>query len=177
MFLNHWLKPRPATVAGQALYGSVPAQAREPVFYAQLSVPDTLEGRFELYTLHIVLLLERLKGEGPAAAETGQALFDAYLRGLDDAFREMGVGDLAVSKRMKKLGQAFYGRVKSYSKSFGLLPDRAPLEALIGRTLFEGSKAPQPQAMADYVLATRDRLATQPLEGLLAGQVTWEMPR
>ncbi len=173
MFLDRWLKPRPAVVAGKALYASVAAKAREAAFYARLGAPDTLEGRFELYTLHTLLLLERLKGQGPAAAETGQALFDTYLRGLDDAFREMGVGDLSVSKRMKKLGQAFYGRVKSYTDAFEQLPERAPLEALIGRTVLEGSSKPEPQVLADYVLATREALAAQSEDALLSGAVAW----
>ncbi len=174
MFLDRWLKPRPAVTAGRALYAQVAAKARDAGFYTRLGAPDTLEGRFELYTLHTLLLLERLKGQGEGAAETGQALFDAYLRGLDDAFREMGVGDLSVSKKMKKLGQAFYGRVKSYGEAFEALPDRAPLEALIGRTALEGSKAPDAPALADYVLATRAALAAQAGPSLLAGTVTWE---
>jgi cytochrome b pre-mRNA-processing protein 3 len=173
MFLDRWLKPRPAVIAGRALYASVAAQARAPEFYTRMGAPDTLEGRFELYTLHTVLILDRLKGQGPAAAETGQALFDTYLRGLDDAFREMGVGDLSVAKKMKKLGQAFYGRVKSYSEAFEQLPDRAPLEAVIGRTVLEGSRAPDPAALADYVVAARAALADQSADALAAGQVQW----
>jgi cytochrome b pre-mRNA-processing protein 3 len=173
MFLDRWLKPRPAVVAGRALYASVAAKAREPAFYTRLGAPDTLEGRFELYTLHTLLILDRLKGQGPAAAETGQALFDTYLRGLDDAFREMGVGDLSVAKKMKKLGQAFYGRVKSYAEAFDQLPERAPLEALVGRTVLEGSKAPDPVALTDYVLATRKALENQSPDALAAGQVSW----
>jgi cytochrome b pre-mRNA-processing protein 3 len=173
MFLDRWLKPRPAVIAGRALYASVAAQARQAAFYTRLGAPDTLEGRFELYTLHTLLILDRLKGQGPAAAETGQALFDTYLRGLDDAFREMGVGDLSVAKKMKKLGQAFYGRVKSYSEAFDQLPDRGPLEAVIARTVMEGSKAPDAAGLADYVLATREALAAQTVEALARGQVEW----
>lgn len=173
MFLDRWLKPRPAVAAGRALYVAVTAKAREAALYTRLGAPDTLEGRFELYTLHTLLILERLKGEGAAPAEAGQALFDAYLRGLDDAFREMGVGDLSVPKKMKKLGEAFYGRVKSYGDAFAALPDRTPLEALIGRTMLEGSKAPEPALAADYVLATRDALAAQDAAALAGGRIEW----
>ena len=48
------------------------------------------------------------------AAETAQALFDAYVSALDHTLREMGVGDLTVPKKMRKLGEAFYGRAKAY---------------------------------------------------------------
>ena len=77
MFLDRFLRPTPATVAGRALSDAAAAQARHPVFYTDFGTPDTLEGRFELYTLHVVLLLSRLQNAGPAAAEVRQAVFDA----------------------------------------------------------------------------------------------------
>ena len=168
MFFSRLFRPRPARLAGAELYAASVAQARSPGFYTALKVPDTREGRFELYTVHIVLLVERLKGRDEAAAETSQAVFDAYVRGLDDAFRELGVGDLSVGKRMKKLGEAFYGRLKSYEEA----GDTAQLEALIGRTLPEADAA----GLAAYIAAARDHLAAQPLEELLAGHVTWPAP-
>src|SRR5215208_769419 len=134
--LNRLFKPRPAQLAGRALYLRAVEQARAPELYATLGAPDTVEGRFELYSLHVYLLLERLKAQGPHAAETGQALFDAYVKSLDDALREMGVGDLSVGKKMRRLGEAFYGRVKSFEAAFADLPDRTGLEALLTRTVF-----------------------------------------
>ncbi|MDQ0463215.1 cytochrome b pre-mRNA-processing protein 3 [Caulobacter ginsengisoli] len=173
MILDRLLKPRPAKAAGAALYQAAVSQARSPSLYAAGRVPDTREGRFELYTLHVILLVERLRGGGEAAAETSQALFNAYLRGLDDAFRELGVGDLAVPKRMKTLGEAFYGRGRSYEQAFDGLPDRTSLTALVSRTLLEGVEDAQVEVMADYVLAARQALEAQPDDALLAGQVAW----
>lgn len=176
MILDRLLKPRPAKAAGAALYGAAVSQARQPALYAPGLVPDTREGRFELYTLHVILLVERLKGEGETAAETSQALFDAYVRGLDDAFRELGVGDLAVPKRMKTLGQAFYGRGRSYEQAFAALPDRTTLTALVGRTLLEGVEGARTGAMAGYILASRQALAGQATPSLLAGEASWAPP-
>ena len=102
MFLDRWLKPRPAKVAGSKLYASAVGQARSAIFYRDHGVRDSMEGRFELFSLHVILLIERLKGQGDAAAETSQAVFDAYVKGLDDAFREIGVSDTSVGKKMKK---------------------------------------------------------------------------
>ena len=170
MFLDRLFRPRPAKLAGAELYLKAAAQARRPALYTAMRTPDTREGRFELYTLHVILLLERLRGQGAAAAETSQAAFDAYLRGLDDAFRELGVGDMSVGKKMKKLGQAFYGRLRSYDQAVATLPSRAELEALIGRTVGEEADA---RALADYLLTARDQLAAQPLDGLLTGNVAW----
>src|SRR5438067_8453352 len=99
--LKRLFAPRATTEAGKRLYQAAAAQARQPALYAQAGVPDTPEGRFEAYTLHVIVVLHRLKGQGPQAAETAQALFEAFRQSLDDALREMGVGDLSVGKKMR----------------------------------------------------------------------------
>jgi cytochrome b pre-mRNA-processing protein 3 len=154
------------------------AQSREPALYSGLGVPDTVEGRFEAYSLHVVLLLDRLRGQGEPAAEVSQALFDTYVKGLDEALREMGVGDLSVGRKMRKLGEAFYGRGKSYDAAFAALPDTALLQALVGRTVYAQAEADADLAprLVDYVLAQRKALAAQPFESLLAGEVDWAAP-
>ena len=169
--LQRLFRPRSARATGAALFQAVTRQARQPVFYAELGVPDTVEGRFELYSLHVVLLVCRLKGEGPQASEVSQAVFDAYLRSLDDALREMGVGDLSVGKKMRKLGEAFYGRAKAYDAALGAPSDE--LSALIGRTLFADAPAGEVAAMTDYVRRAFAALAEQSLESLLAGEARW----
>jgi cytochrome b pre-mRNA-processing protein 3 len=166
-------KPRPAEKAGRALYVAIVEQARRPRLYAELGAPDTIEGRFELYSLHVILLLDRLKRQGDRAAETAQALFDTYVQSLDDALREIGVGDMAVGRKMRKLGEAFYGRVKSYEEALAALPDRAPLEALVGRTVFAGVETQAAASMIDYLLAQREALANNSLEALCDGRVSW----
>ena len=112
--LQRLFRPRPAQAAGRALYASVVEQSRQPALYERLGAPDTVEGRFELYSLHVVLLLDRLRRQGDQATETSQALFDTFVKALDHALREMGVGDLSVGKKMRRLAEAFYGRAKSY---------------------------------------------------------------
>lgn len=172
MGLGRLLKPQRAAQSGRKLYVASVAQAREPALYTQLGAPDTVEGRFELYSLHVVLLLHRLKGEGAAAAGVAQVLFDDYLQGLDDALRELGVGDLSVGKRMRKLGEAFYGRAKSYDAALEALPDTVALRDLIARTVLAESDAP-PEPLLGYAVRAAALLATQPLEDLLDGRAQW----
>jgi len=172
MKFSRLFSPRPAVVAGRRLYAAAAAQARSPAFYGEFGAPDTVEGRFELYTLHVALLLRRLKGRGEPAAETAQGLFDAYVKALDDALREMGVGDLSVGKKMRRLGEAFYGRVRNYDEAFSALPERAPLEAMIGRTILMG-EADRAPALADYAARVAAALEDEPLERLLDGEVRW----
>ena len=170
--LKSLFKPRPAQTAGRALYARVVEQARSPGLYRDLGVPDTTEGRFEVYSLHVVLLLERLRGHGDLATDVSQALFDAYVKGLDDALRELGVSDVSVGKKMRKLGEAFYGRGKNYQAALDALPDRGPLEAILARTVYAGAQDRSGE-LADYVLAQREALAANPLERLCKGAVDW----
>lgn len=166
-----WFRERPARSAGEALYASAETQARRPAFYRDFGAPDTTEGRFELYALHVVLLLHRLKGEA-GAAETSQALFDAFTRALDDSLREMGVSDTSVGKKMRKLGEAIYGRIKAYDEALKASPDSDGLNAVLRRTVLAGADA-DPGGIAAYVSRAAASLRAQPLEHLLAGKVNW----
>jgi cytochrome b pre-mRNA-processing protein 3 len=177
--------PRPAKLAGRALFDLAAAQARTPALYRDGGVPDTVEGRFECYALHIDLVLHRLKGQGPEAAEVGQALFDRFLDNLDEGLRDMGVGDLSVGKKMRKLGEAIYGRMKGYDAALDAIvagpdPDLkdeslAPLAALIGRVLFGADDAPAAGPLAAYAATCARQLAAQPLEAVLAAELTWPL--
>lgn len=171
MVLQRLFRPKPARQIGAALYEAVTRQARQPAFYADFGVPDTVEGRFELYNLHVVLLLHRLKGLGGEAGEVSQALFDAYVQSLDDALRDMGVGDLSVGKKMRKLGEAFYGRAKSYDSA--LSAGGEELSALVARTLYAEAPGGDIARMVDYIKRTQAALIAQPLEAVLAGAPAW----
>lgn len=176
MFLDRLFRPKPAQIAGRALYAAVVSQSRNPSFYLEFGAQDTPTGRFEVYSLHVVLLLDRLKRNGQQAADTAQALFDTYVRSLDDALRELGVGDLSVGKKMRKLGEAFYGRVKSYQDAFAALPDEAELQDLLVRTVYAETAADAEPRLRAYVLAQKAALEAAPLEGFLAGEVAWAAP-
>ena len=122
---NHFRKPRtPLRGTIEAIYGMIVTQAREPLFYRAVGVPDTVNGRFDLLLLHLWLLLRRLKSaEGGTALS--QRLFDHFCNDMDDNLREMGVGDLTVPKRMQAFGEAFYGRTAAYD--FALTEGREAL--------------------------------------------------
>jgi len=181
--LGRFFAPRPAKLAGRALFETAAAQARTPALYLEGGVPDTVEGRFEIYALHIDLVLYRLKGQGPEAAEVGQALFDRFLDNLDEGLRDMGVGDLSVGKKMRKLGEAIYGRMKGYDVALTAIfsqPDPrldgetlAPLAALIGRVLFNVEDAPQALPLAAYAAACARALAARSLDQVLAAELIW----
>ena len=172
LFQRHRPQPKP----DERLYLELVRQARQPVFYAALGVPDTLDGRFDLIVLHVVLVLLRLKAEGSAGEATGQALFDMLFADMDRSLREMGVGDLSVGKRVKQMGKAVYGRLAAYEA--GLAGGQTELQAALARNLY-GTVTPEPAhvtAMAGYMRAAAADLATQSMAGLAAGTVSFPMP-
>ncbi len=162
-----------AKQAASALYRAASDQARTEALYTRMGTPDSVEGRFELLTMHVILLIERLDGGTGAAAETRQALFDAYVSNLDGALREMGVGDLAVGKRMRKLGEAFYGRARAFQAAFDQLPDQTDLQELLARTALQARPETSPDALAAYAVGCREGLRRCDSASLMSGRPVW----
>ena len=158
------------------LYRVVVENAREPAFYRDAGVPDTLDGRFEMIVLHMVLVLGRLRREGEDGSALGQALFDTMIADLDQSLREMGVGDLSVSRRVKAMGQAFYGRAMAYDTAIDA--DDTALADALRRNLF-GTVEPDDDeitAIANYVRGAIAGLDGQPGAALLAGDLRFGTP-
>jgi cytochrome b pre-mRNA-processing protein 3 len=157
--------------AARELYGRIVAAARQPAFYSALSVPDSVDGRFELVALHLFLVLHRLKHAGePAAAALAQSLFDTAFADMDASLREMGAGDLGVGRRVKQMATGFYGRAAAYEEG---LAETAGLEAALRRNLY-GTVEPAPAelaAMARYLRAAAESLAHQSTQTLGEGRV------
>jgi len=146
-----WLRPDPARQTAEQLYAALVAQARCPEFYSALRVPDTLDGRFELVALHMFLALRRLKLDA-SAADTRQALVDAFIDDMDASLREMGAGDLGVGRRVKAMAQALYGRIAAYEA--GLAGSEQALISALRRNVYGTAADPVPD------LATLEKLAT-----------------
>ena len=153
-------------------YEAIVAAARHPVFYAEWGVADTLDGRFDMITLHIFLVLDRLKGTEQAFR---QQLVDEFFRDMDRSLREMGVGDLSVSKKVRKMAEVFYGRVAAYDKAVTETGDA--LTAAVSRNVFpEGDGGIGAERLSAYMLRQRAHLALQQPQRIAAGTVSFEEP-
>jgi cytochrome b pre-mRNA-processing protein 3 len=173
MFGRLFRRETRADAIASTLYGAIVAQARNPVLYADFGVPDTVSGRFEMVVLHTGLVLDRLQGEGEAGKAAGQKVFDLYCRDMDQSLRELGVGDLGVPKRMKKMAEAFYGRAAAYGAAV-VAKDKVLLAEALARNVFAGGESAGGEiALADYVLASGDRLQSV---SLLGGQAAFADP-
>ena len=163
--------PRRAVI--DVLHGRIVAAARRRELYSELGVPDTLEGRFETLALHAVIVLHALRGKAAPADEVGQELVDAVFRDLEASLREMGVGDVAVPKRMKRLAEAFYGRARAYDEALSG-GDEVALAAALERNVYAGGGPGG--ALARYVLAARSALEEAALGALLRDGPSFPAP-
>jgi cytochrome b pre-mRNA-processing protein 3 len=159
------------------LYGAIVAQARLPVFYTELRVPDTIEGRLEMIILHAVLVLQRMRAGSPGLKALGQAVFDRFCRDMDDNLRELGVGDLAVPRQMRRIGSVFYGRARVYEAALAAA-DPADLVAALRRNIYgEAAAADAAERLAAYVRAVVFHLRDQDDAVLAAGELNFPDPR
>ena len=158
-----------------ALYGAIVAQARSAPFYADYGVPDTVEGRFDLVVLHLVLLLNRLDRLSAAGRGLGQELYDAFCRDLDANLREMGTGDLAVPKKMQAFAEAFYGRQAAYGAALAVA-DARDFEKALARNIFPAGNDAEAVQLARYARAAVTRLDAQDDGALIRGEVVFPSP-
>jgi len=169
---NHFRKARlcpPGTI--DAIYGMIVAQAREPLFYSDLNVPDTVDGRLDLLILQLWLVLQRLRTV-EAGGGLSQALFDRFCDDMDGNLREMGVGDLTVPKRMQAFGEAFYGRTAAYDVAWS--DNEGRLAEALQRNVLNGSHPESAGRLAAYAGRAVARLAELDDAALL--RAAWSFP-
>lgn len=169
---NHFWKSRlPVRDTIEAIYGMIVTQAREPLFYRDLGVPDTVDGRFDLLVLHLWMVLRRLRAvEGGAALS--QALFDRFCEDMDANLREMGVGDLTVPKRMQAFGEAFYGRSAAYD--LAVADSREALAQALCKNILNGGQMENARRLAYYAEAANEALAG--LDDVTLRRASWRFP-
>jgi len=162
----------PNSELAQSIYNQIVDQARNPWFYDDCGAPDSVEGRFELLTIHVYLVLQRLKGQNKAANALSQKVFDVFFKNMDDSLREMGVGDLSVGKKIRAMAEAFYGRVGVYEA--GLQNQSIiPLEDAVARNVFEAKEPEGALSIAHYIKDSWMALKSAPIEELMIGKISF----
>lgn len=157
-------------------YDRIVAQARQPGFYLDAGVPDSVDGRFDLIALHAFLVMRRLKAEAGGGTAFSQALFDHMFEDMDRNLREMGAGDLGVGRRVKAMAKAFYGRVAAYEA--GLASGPRVLAEALRRNLYRDAPPADGDAaaMAAYVAHAAALLDTLPADRVMAGDFAFPPP-
>ncbi len=159
------------------LYQIIVAQARHPAFYRDLGVADTVDGRFDMISLHMILVIRRMKTDVEQTRKLSQALFDYMFNDIDLNLRELGIGDMGVLTRVKKMAKAFYGRLESYD--LGLAKDDdTDLIAALERNLFRENETTQENlaVIAAYMRRESARLDACDIKNMLNGELEFSDP-
>ena len=176
MIFSKLFKTKPAfDVEVQALYKAIVQQSRLPDFYIHLDVADTVEGRFDMIALHMFLVMRKLKtGEEKTEAFT-QSLYDLMFADMDLNLRELGVGDMGLARRVPKMAEAFYGRIKAYEEGLAADDNDGTLKEGLNRNLYRKTLASDESLvkMAAYLRTEATNIENTDMATLLKGQVTF----
>ena len=150
--------------ARRPLWDAVVATARAPHWYAQGTVPDTLDGRFDMISLVMALVLHRID-EDPSQGLAGVQLTELFVNDMDGQMRQIGFGDMVVGKQVGRMMSALGGRLGAYRAADG----SDELRAALVRNLWRGSE-PGEAGLAHvmtHVAALRAALAATPVADLI----------
>lgn len=139
------------------LYNSVVTEARDPAWYAEMGVPDTLDGRFDMVAAILSLVIVRAEAEGDAGREPSARLTEVFIDDMDGQLRQLGIGDVVVGKHIGNMIAAMGGRLTAYREAIG---QGAALEEALIRNLWRGEPGPdaRPALVADRMRAIKARL-------------------
>ncbi len=163
---------RKETDAGE-FYGAIVARSRLPVFYQAFGVPDTLEGRFVVLSLHLFAVLHRLRDDGARASHLAQGLTDHFAADMDTVLRELGVSDLSVPKRVRRLAASGAALIEDYEKAFAKGADALRATITHALPLDEPSAEAASARLTTYIIEAVQRLEQAPFQDFCAGTLTF----
>jgi cytochrome b pre-mRNA-processing protein 3 len=158
--------------AAESVYAAAVAASRRPEMFLTYGVEDTLQGRFEMLSLHLFPLVHRLMVDPGDDAGMARLVSEVLVTDMDGAFREMGVGDLTVPKRMKTLYRSFAGRMAAYSAAMAAGGDE--LSRAIGRNVDPDGRCDlHADALSRYLRRTTAGFRAASLEELRRGNLPY----
>ncbi len=154
---------------GSELFESITRIAREPHWYVESEVPDTLDGRFAVLASVMALVLVRLEGDGEEGNDTSVALTERFVEVMEAEHRELGLGDPTLGKTVRRLVGSLARRNELWRRAAAGETDwkSATLDSLyrkeVSSEALERSAADLQQLLA--------RLETRTLEDLAKGRL------
>jgi len=167
-FLDRFRRTSRQDVAAVPLYQAVVARARQPHWYLDGAVPDTLDGRFDMVAAVTAFVLMRIEDE-PAAAQLVADLTERFIDDMDAQIRQIGFGDMVVGKQVGRMMGMLGGRLGAYRTGV----TDGDLATPLRRNLYRGMD-PAPAAVAyvrDRLLDFHAALKAVPLDAIERGEL------
>ena len=169
-FLTRIFGDRKERGALAPLYGAVVAAGRDPFWYREGAVPDTLDGRFDVIASLLAFVLLRIESEGEEGKRASVLLTEVFIDDMDGTVRQMGIGDQVVGKHVGRMMSALGGRLAAYREAGDGEAARA---AAVRRNVFRGEPPSEDavETVAQRLGTFRDGLASLTLADLVAGKL------
>ncbi|HEX7693289.1 MAG TPA: ubiquinol-cytochrome C chaperone family protein [Sphingomonas sp.] len=151
-----------------ALYAAVVARARQPHWFLDGAVADTVDGRFDMIAAVLAMVMLRLESD-PAGVAAATHLSEAFVDDMDPQLREIGIGDLLVGKHVGRMMGMLGGRLGAYRDGLA----EGDIKPALVRNLYRG-EAPEPAALAHVereLVALRTALDGFAFQQLIAGEL------
>jgi cytochrome b pre-mRNA-processing protein 3 len=151
----------------QPLYRAIVAQGRDPAWYREGQVPDTLDGRFDMIASLLALVLLRLETEGESGKGPSVLLTEIFIDDMDGTLRQLGIGDYVVGKHVGRMMGALGGRLAAFRAG----REAGSLAAAVTRNVFH--EIPPSDAALAFVTGGLQRFSAAlddaPIDAVLAG--------
>lgn len=174
MYFESKQKRRDQEIADR-LYTGIVGASRQPAFFVEFAVADTLDGRFEMLSLHLFIALNGLVDGNDHDKKMAQSIMELFVRDMDAALREIGVSDIKVPKRMRALYGSFGGRIAGYT--LAVAEGGEALCAALARNIYaDGGDPGNVIALGAYVNAALDHIERAGGAELPDGQIRFPDP-
>jgi len=168
-FLQRLFPDKKQRAALAPLYAAIVAEGRDPFWYREGQVPDTIDGRFDMLAAVLALVLLRLEAVAQAGRAPAVLLTEIFIDDMDATLRQIGIGDYVVGKHVGRMMAALGGRLAAFRDA---RESRSPSDA-VRRNIFHDS--PPSEAALESVAGRLERLAEgldgASLESLIGGNL------
>ena len=160
-----WWKNRQALKAqASAWHRYILSRARDTHPYAQNWVDDSPEGRAAMVALIATLLFREWRKFGAKGRVCADAVSQEIFSGVDHALREQGVGDASIARRVRKMGEVFFGLAEAFDMALDEKPALPAIQAVLQRNVQADSS--RSEALANWLLEIRETVHIAHLDQL-----------
>lgn len=164
-------KDKPVREAASRWHAAIIAKARDPEPFRLGMVEDTLEGRFHMVTLVATLVMRRLRDFGDEGRTVADGVYKQVFSSFDHALREEGVGDSSIARKMRKMGEEFFGLARAIDVAFEDADVSNALTFCLVRNV--NSDEAKARALADWTCDIERMLSGMDEVDALCGSAPW----
>lgn len=172
---GRWSGKQRGLSPAELLLAAVSQAARDPAYFRDFGVADTIDGRFDMMCLAGTLAFSAAQAKPEGGAVLADRAAHLMFESFDDALRNLGIGDSGVGRRMRSMAEAYLGRAAAYTQALAAEDRPGAFQAALLRNLYRGNE-PAPgvlEAMARHFLAESDRLRALPISAFESGDLAW----